>query len=574
MVTNPPSKSGKSCWVPFQETFYNRKLRRIRQGSTVCAEDEFEVPPSTYFIKDSEVALYEYDGSVHHVQGETELVLKGHPMPSKQDPEWNEEASLNNLGVKENSCNITAFGMPHSSIESSCMRKDFWMNELAATGGTLTCLDHLSLQGKIKDEKDGETNGSSSYFYYKEDIEIQIPGDFIVAPPNLDFESSISHRDSSILADPDRTWQSQRPDHILEQRSRSPINQLAETLENKKLFQSVGIPPKDGVLSEGSSFDQTAATTDRIVGIRCSEKARDSDLPHLPSKFYQKDNIKAKRYLPPGSSEVNSPEKPFPGRFDQAGGRLSSQIRRKELHVSGCEKETAETPSRLLLGAIIQEDANSFNRHFDDEVMNDGFPEMHSSSSHSPRAVIPKSSRHGVMTSDLKNKARSSRKPIRSQSPDMVRAFQKNSLDSGSSSDFSSVDEDYQYTMNVVQTPNPFLQDTPSIQRAPSSFSRRKYSRNSSESKGGDLVYDLHRQPSYFDFDSAESPFQSFPSSSGPIERRSKERTDTSVINSPKKSLEGPWSDDESELNTEAFRRFSEVDDEDSLFSDLLSVVE
>jgi hypothetical protein len=77
---------GGTCWFPFKKAYNKRRHRE---------DSEYNDRPEVYFIQKTgpngrhtqcEVALYEYDGeTTSQFKGETELILEGHPTPSRNN---------------------------------------------------------------------------------------------------------------------------------------------------------------------------------------------------------------------------------------------------------------------------------------------------------------------------------------------------------------------------------------------------------------------------------------------------------------------------------------------------------
>ena len=538
----------KSCWVPFQRTLHNRKLRRLRQGAN--AGNKYEDPPNKYYIQDSEVTLYEYDGQngCHHVSGETELVLNGHPMPSKNDLEW-DEADFKG----ESGCNINVFGIQDDStfqkslgqIDSNCMRKEFWVEDIVAHG-SLTCLNHLSLGDKLKDEKKKIKDEE----IYKEDIETQIPLDldsmyFGEDLPNATHgeAGNALQRGNSLLATKNAVPKAQQNSPSSTRRERSSggssltKNQLKLRGEDSlprshpsKIGMETKIPsPRDGhAMGEGET--------------------KHGDSSHSPSRVDHFSSFQGHQ-LPPGES------------------------------FRGKQKDLGESS---LLSA-----ASEVDTEFEDSVIHRRKDEAHEPlptiAALSSRNQMSPSRRRNV-SPGLREKARSYRKsnatPSTRNSGSDERSHERSAFDH--TADFSSMDEGSTSHVREVSVSS---RDDVSIQRAPSTLQRRSTSGTRVMNfRANSSSYDLHRPPSYisdFDFESTQSPFRAISSRSNPGQRHKEDKAETSIIRSPSQSRSrpadsSPWSDDESELNTEAFRKFSEVeaDDDDSIFSDLKSVDE
>ena len=129
-------QEGRSqCWFPFKQAYHKRR-RNWHQ----------ETDPSVYVFRskgqngkntDYEISFFEYDGetSRHHV-GETELVLKGNPIPSS-----NIEKPYRIRAISERtSASQRGESLPRAlaAIEANPLSRTFWTEEVAVNGALCT----------------------------------------------------------------------------------------------------------------------------------------------------------------------------------------------------------------------------------------------------------------------------------------------------------------------------------------------------------------------------------------------------------------------------------------------------
>ena len=186
------------CWFPFRKEYYRRRHQQIQLTRTIDSE-EYVPPPDVYYFKrrgndgryeDCEVALYEYGWENASQQpGGTELILEGHPMPSLVTIKKKEKSRKLKRSGSEVPCDLDALHLALAEIETNCMTKDFWVDEIQESGPFACFEDHPSksnYQTKFRYRKDSGGGTAPNVFLA---LQNDIAGD----------DNSIINRDNSIV---------------------------------------------------------------------------------------------------------------------------------------------------------------------------------------------------------------------------------------------------------------------------------------------------------------------------------------------------------------------------------------